>query len=295
MNLDNYQVFHTVAQQGQISKAAEKLYVSQSAVSQSVRQLEKDLDILLFDRTPKGVVLTYEGQLFYEQVDKGLAFFRKGQQILEEVKNLHRGEIAIAAGDSACSHYLLDKIEVHHNRYPDIKVHVYNKTSSGVVELLRQGVIDFGFVNTPIDSIEDIELTPVMDLQDCFVCASDYELDARKRYSLDALLSHPLIALEKGTNMRRYLEQIGLQNGCEIEPAYEVGSADLLLRFAAKGFGIAFVTKEFCSKEIDEGQIKVLRTSEKIKPRNIAMVTEKDRQLSKAAESFLKKLGIGTY
>lgn len=282
MTLDSYKVFHTVANEKQISRAAKTLFVTQSAVSQSIAQLESEIGCTLFERLPKGVRLTYEGQRFYNEINKGFLCFEKAEQEIEKLLKVDKGEIIIGAGDSVCSHYLLDQLAMFRHNYPDIVVHIYNKTSSQVIAMLDKGEIDIGFVNYPVQSEIDFDVLHVMDLEDGFVCSPSFGLDLDKNYSLNEIIEHPLVLLEEGTNMRRYFESITGSLGIDVSPSYEVGSADLLLSFAGKGFGIAFITKEFCKKAIDSGEVVLLKLNHNIPKRSIGMLTRKSKGMSVA-------------
>ncbi len=286
MKLDSLKVFHTVVKSGKLSIAADKLFITQSAVSQSISGLEEYLGITLFYRKPKGFVLSHEGELLFGYIDKGLREIEKGLLLVDDLKNIDKGEITIGTSDSVCTHYLLDKLDEFKQIHPNINIHIYNKTSSQVIGLLREGKIDFGFINMPIKLSSDIVNEHVMELHDCFIASHSMAFDFSKRYELSEVLKNPIIALEKGTNMRNYLELIGRKYELEIIPSYEVGSSDLLIRFAEKNFGIAFVTKEFTKKELDEGSVVEIDLYEVIDERYIDIVILKERKLSHAAHAF---------
>ena len=117
-NFELYKVFYHVVKEGQISKAAKKMFISQPAVSQSIKLLEENLGGKLFLRTPKGVVLTTEGRALYEYVEKAYGYFMSGEKRFKELKDLEGGEIRIGASDTLCSHYLLSYLEELHEKYP---------------------------------------------------------------------------------------------------------------------------------------------------------------------------------
>ncbi|MFI3237204.1 MAG: LysR family transcriptional regulator [Lachnospiraceae bacterium] len=286
MNLDNLKVFHTVANLGKLSLASKSLFVTQSAISQSIKNLEEQVGVRLFDRTSKGVILTKEGALLYKYVDAGMKQLETGMSMMEAQKNLNIGEISIGASDTVCTHYLLSLLDSYRELYPDIKIHIYNMTSAQVIDLLDTGKIEIGFVNMPIKLNYDVSSHHVMVLHDCFVCNKDIDIDITNEYNIKDLLDYPLITLEEGTNMRCLLENLGERIHIPISPSYEVGSSDLLLRFAEKKFGIAYVTREFCSKELEEGILTEIKTKEIIEARNIDLIIKKNRSLSYASKAL---------
>ena len=116
--LDYYRVFYETARFQSFSASAEHLYISQSAISQSIRQLEKDLGVQLFVRTRKGVSLTHEGQILFSKVESAINAIEQGESQLEKLRHLEAGEITIAAGDTITSYFLLDYLEKFHTLYP---------------------------------------------------------------------------------------------------------------------------------------------------------------------------------
>lgn len=288
-NFEHYKVFYHVAKEGQISKAAMKLFISQPAVSQSIKALEKNLGGKLFIRTPKGVVLTTEGKYLYEYVEKAYSYLSSGERKFKELQNLEGGEIRIGASDTLCSHYLLSYLEAFHKEHPKVKIHVYNKTTYEIIDLLKKGEVDLGFINLPIQLDSSLEVTSVETLQDCFICGSKYKDDLINPVSLENLSKYPLLLLEKGTSMRKFIDEIFIKNEIDCEPEFELGSIDLLVKFASAGFGVSFVTKNFVKGELEREEVFIVDTVEELPRRAIGMVKIVDRALTNAAENFYFK------
>ncbi|MCL2489083.1 MAG: LysR family transcriptional regulator, partial [Oscillospiraceae bacterium] len=141
-NWELYRIFVAVAREGNISRAAARLFVSQSAVSQSVKQLEQRLEVPLFHRTPKGVVLTREGETLYSYAVTATGLLESAGRALAEMTALRAGHIRIGASDTVCSLFLVDVLRRFHAEHPDITINVLNRTSDEAVELLRQGEVD---------------------------------------------------------------------------------------------------------------------------------------------------------
>lgn len=285
-NFEHYKVFYHVATEGQISKAAKKLFISQPAVSQSIRALEKSLGGKLFLRTSKGVSLTTEGQVLYDYVKNAYSFLISGERKFKELQDLEGGEIRIGASDTLCSHFLLPFLETFNRDNKKVKIHVYNKTTYEIIDLLKSGEVDLGFLNLPINDDKTLEITEVEKLQDTFICGKKYKDDLKKVVSLSDINNYPLVLLEKKTNMRKFLNQIYAQYNVEYEPEFELGSIDLLVKFAKSGFGLSFVTKNFVKEELDKKEIFEVKIKEDIPSRAIGMTKVKDRPLSHAAKEF---------
>lgn len=288
-NFELYKVFYHVAKEGQISKAAKKMFISQPAVSQSIKLLEKNLEGQLFFRTPKGVVLTPEGKSLFDYVEKAYGYLISGERKFRELKNLEGGEIRIGASDTLCSHYLLNYLEEFHKEFPKVKIHVFNKTTYEIIDLLKSGEVDLGFINLPILNDPVLDVLNVETLEDCFICGEKYKNKLNKVHSLKEISNYPLVLLEKKTSMRKFLDQLFIRNDVSYEPEFELGSIDLLVKFAKVGFGVSFVTKNFVLKELNNKEVFLIKTDIEIQKRGIGMIKIKGRTLSNISQQFYVK------
>jgi LysR family cyn operon transcriptional activator len=230
-NLEWYRVFYFAAKTGSLTKAAEALFISQPAVTYSIKQLEESLGGQLFFRTTKGVTLTVEGQALFSYIEPAYNFIINGERKLAEMHQLMEGEIKIGAGDTLCKHYLLPYLEVFHETYPDIKIQVTNRTTLETIQLLKEGKLDFGIVNLPVEDIK-LNIIQSMQIEDCFIVGEKYKALAENPHSLEQLSSYPLMLLERGTSTRSNLDRFANQLGVSLKPEIELGSIDLLIEFA---------------------------------------------------------------
>ena len=162
VKLDLYKIFWQVAKSESFSKAAKSLYMTQPAISQSIMQLENELDIRLFNRTPKGVTLTEEGKNLFEYVNSAIKLIDAGKEKILEYKNLSVGELKIGVGDTISRYFLLPYLERFHNEYPNIKFKIINGTTFELCSILKTGQIDIAICNFPIkdSSLEMIKILP---------------------------------------------------------------------------------------------------------------------------------------
>jgi DNA-binding transcriptional LysR family regulator len=288
-NLEGYRAFLAVAQSGSFSKAAEKLGVTQPAVSHAVRRLEERLGGPLFYRTPAGVRLTNEGEMLYKFVSQGFHFLENGERKIAEMRNLVAGEVKIGAGDTLCRHYLLPHLEAFHREHPGVKIQVTNRTTRETVALLKEGKIDFGIVNLPVRD-NQLLIRESIPLHDCFVAGEAFRELAERTLTWQELVRHPLILLEQGSNIRSCIDRFAKGQGVDIRPEFELGSIDLLVQFARIGLGIACVIREFVAEELARGTLHEIRLDVPLPPRRVGLVTLKDVPLSAAASRFLEKL-----
>ncbi|MFD0869837.1 HTH-type transcriptional activator CmpR [Chlamydia abortus] len=289
-NMEWYRAFYFTAITGSLSKAAEELFITQPAVSYSIKQLETRLGGRLFFRTPKGVKLTAEGEVLFKYIEQAYHFIMTGEKQIAAMHNLLSGEIKIGASDTLCKYYLLPYVEAFHQNHPDIKIKVTNRTSRESIELLKRGKVDLAVVNLPLED-KQVTIRESLELQDCFVAGSSYrELAESGPVSLDTLLSHPIIMLEQGSSIRRYIDRYAEENGKEIYPEIELGSIDLLTQFARIGLGIACVIRNFVEEELRRGELLEIRLKKPIPPRKIGIAVLKEVPLSSAGQTFMDML-----
>lgn len=285
VKLESYRVFKEVAEVGNITAAAQALYISQSAVSQSIKQLENDLQTRLFSRNSRGVTLTAEGRMLYEYVRSAMGLLETGEEKLSQTRELQMGQLTIGASDTVTSQFLLPYLDTFHKRHPAIHIQIVSGRSHKVLGLLRSGKVDIAFASTPADDA-GLRIYPCFDTHAIFVAGAEYPCDFRHVYTLEEIAAFPLILLERKASSRLYLERFFLQNGLKLNPEIELGARSLLVDLAAIGFGVAGVTEEFVRKELDSGRLKKLKTSFEIPARSVDMCLLSDVPQSAAAERF---------
>ncbi|EON71057.1 LysR family transcriptional regulator [Lysinibacillus sphaericus] len=287
--LDLYRVFSVVAKNNSFSSAARDLYMTQPAVSQAMMQLEKELGTRLFNRTPKGVTLTTEGSLLYEYTNSALGLLDAGEEKLLEFKNLTTGQLKIGVGDTISRFFLMPYLEAFHTMYPNIKLQMFNGTTSEICNYIKSGEADVGLCNFPIED-PTLQLSFCTEVQDIFVCGEKYRTLEKKSISYEDLMKFPLIFLEKKSNSRKYVENYLFAKGIQIAPEFELGSHDLVLEFARSNLGIACVTKEFSKDYLQRGLLYELTLKESIPKRSIGMCYLKSVPLSRAATKFVEMI-----
>lgn len=290
IDLELYKVFREVARSGNISRAAEKLFVSQSAVSQAIMQLESKIGGKLFDRGVRGVKLTVEGNVLFSHIDDAIALIENAQAKFVDMKEIKSGNIKIGASDTTCSLFLLPILEKFNRKHPDIQITVTNRITQESIELLKQAAVDIAFVNLPIENDASLDITPVKTIQDCFVAGEKYEYLARKTMKLSDLKKYPILTLEKASNSRKQMDIFLAGKGIELQPAIELGSLGLLSGFAKIGLGVAATIKEDVQDMLDRHELYELKFNEGLPKRHIGLVRLKNVNLSFAAKAFIEEM-----
>lgn len=287
--LDLYKVFCEVAKCESFSKGAKALYMTQPAVSQAIMQLEEELEIRLFTRTPRGVTLTNEGKLLFEYANSAINLINVGEKKLLESKNLMLGDLKIGVGDTISRYFLLPYLEKFHNEYPNIKLKIVNKTTLELCPMLKSGEIDIAICNFPIEDTS-LEIKKCIDVQDIFVCGDNYKNTLSMPLSFEEISNLPLILLDSKSNSRRYVEKYILSKGVKITSEIELGSHDLLLEFAKINLGVACVIKEFSQEYLEKGILHEVQMVEAVPKRSIGYCFSKSVSLSPASKKFVEIL-----
>lgn len=285
VKLELYRVFKEVAEAGNITAAAQTLFISQSAVSQSIKQLEAELQTRLFARNSRGVTLTADGRMLYEYVRSAMGLLETGEEKLSQSRDLQMGHLTIGASDTVTSQFLLPYLDRFHRQYPAIHIQIISGRSHKVLGLLQSGKVDIAFASTPQEGAS-LETFPCLATHSIFVAGAEYPCDFDHVYSLEEIARFPLILLERKASSRLYLEKYFLQNGLHLHPEIELGARSLLVDLAAIGFGVAGVTEEFVRRELDSGRLRKLRTSFDIPARGVDLCVLRDVPLTSAAQRF---------
>ena len=289
VNLDLYRVFYTVAKCGSLTRAAEELYISQPAVSQSIKQLEIQLGISLFKRTHRGMELSeHGGKLIFKEVERALELFNEAESRIEQMKTDATGTIRIGASDTIFEYFLADKIVDYHEKFPAVKIELMADFTPDTIEKLKANRCDIAFVNLPIEIDQDLRLDEnCMRLHDIFIAGEKFEELSVSVLSLEQLKKYPLITMDKNTVAYRSLCSFFASLGMEMEPAIEVGSWDLMKRLVAKGMGIGVIPKEYAQRELNSGELFEVRTDPVLPVRSVGMLLSKNQPVSYALHSFI--------
>ena len=287
INYELYKVFYHVAKSLSFSEAAETLFISQSAVSQSIKTLEKRLNQTLFIRSTKRVALTKEGELLLKHVEPAINLISRGEnQLCADPKS--GIQLRIGASDTICRYYLVPYLNNFHNQYPNIHIKVTNGTSLQCAKLLERNEVDVIVTNSPNSGLNNMmQIIPVKEFRDIFIARNDLFPFSDRTITLQELQQYPILMLEKRATTSMFLHNLFLENSLDLVPAIELSSNDLLIDLAKIGLGIAFIP-DFCVKDLDE--LTIIQTTQEIPSRKLVAAYNNDIPLSDAAQFFIDSL-----
>lgn len=285
INYELYKVFYHVASTLSFSEASKQLYISQSAVSQSIKALEKKLDQTLFIRSTKRVQLTPEGEILLRHVEPAMNLIKRGETQLIDATSTG-GQIRIGASDTICRYFLVPYLERFHKDFPNAHIKVTNQTSIKCVELLESGQVDFIVINYPNSHLSNLySMKKIAKFQDVFVANDSFSELRDRKMSFKEMQKYPILMLEKHTTTSEFLHSLFQQHELDLVPEIELTSNDLLLDLAKIGLGIAFVP-DFCIPKYSDELFRV-EMEEELPIRELAIVYNNRVPVSKATTEFL--------
>ncbi len=287
INYELYKVFYQVAKSLSFSDAADTLFISQSAVSQSIKTLEKRLNQTLFIRSTKRVALTKEGELLLKHIEPAINLISRGEnQLCADPKS--GVQLRIGASDTICRYYLVPFLNNFHKKYPSIHIKVTNATSLQCAKLLERNEVDIIVTNSPNPALNNMmQIVPVKEFHDIFIANKEAFPLTDRQITLKELQQYPILMLDKRSTTSIYLHNLFLENSLDLVPAIELSSNDLLIDLAKIGLGIAFIP-DFCVKELED--LAIISITQDIPARLLVAAYNNDIPISDAAKYFIDSL-----
>lgn len=299
-SLNLYHIFYTVAQCGNISAAARKLYISQPAVSKSISRLEESFSSPLLVRSSRGVTLTENGRLLYKQLETAFQAIRQGEEMISRNDLLGAGSLSIGVSATLCKYVLLPYLQGYIAENPYVKISLSCQSTHETITALENGALELGLVGES-ERLEGSRLIflPIREIHDIFVCSPDYLRKLHTRPAEDIqqeiLTQGTFLLLNKDNVTRQYIDRHMLLQGISVEHKIEVSTLDLLIDFARIGLGIACVIGEFVRDELQKGSLMECSIREPIPPRRIGFAYPRSARPSAAMSAFLARLAPGSF
>ena len=287
-NLSSYRIFYTVANTGNISKAAKELYISQPAISKSIQKLEESVGCKLFSRSSRGVVLTDEGKLLYEHVSEAFETLTMGEEKLKRSIELGVGHLKIGVSSTLCKYLLLPYLKEFIRQNPHISISISCQSTNDTFKLLEDNKIDIGLIGKP-ENLKNIHFDFLEEIEDIFVAAKDYlrNLKARGIQKDHILQSSTLMLLDKNNMTRQYIDDYLQENQIIIKDSIDISDMDLLIDFARIGVGVACVIKNFVREDLENGTLMEIPLGFPIHKREVGFAYKTTTKPSKSLAEFI--------
>lgn len=286
MDFDQLQTFLEVARHASFSRAAEKRFRTQPAISSQIRALEDEVGAKLFDRSGGKVSLTAAGKAFQKYVQETLDARKAILTSLAEMEHVPRGAITVGANEGTCLHILPEVFADFKKQYPDVSVNIKRADYARILESVTDNSVDFGVVSLPV---KDSRLTVVPIHQDelIIIAPLQHPLKRMKSVPVADLVKFPMV-LPKAGHTRDALEELFRERGLKPNYSMELDSSELLKRFVAAGVGIGFIARSNVQEDVRAGVLVAIPIADAQIRRDLALVFRKDKALSRAALAFIE-------
>ena len=288
-NLHLYYIFYTVALHKNISGAAKELFISQPAISKAISKLEQNLETKLFTRSSRGVTLTFEGELLFEQVKKAFLSIKYWEQQLKKAADLGISTLSIGVSTTLCKYVLLPYLKQFIKENPHIKVSIVCKSSLETIAAIEKGILDIGIVGIPANH-GNLVYTPIAEIQDTFIATQTYLKNLKIREGTDKnhlFQNATFMMLNKENMSRKFIDSYLSKNQIEIGNIIEVDTMDLLIDFAKIDLGIACVIKNFVEEDLKQGTLVEIPLKHAVSKRKIGFVYENSEHVTDSMKHFI--------
>jgi DNA-binding transcriptional LysR family regulator len=291
MQIENFKIFADLVETKSFSKSAKLNGITQSAVSQQARAMERHFKTLLIDRSQKQFQLTREGQRVYDSAKEILHTYDKLLSELQEMKKVISGTIRISTIYSIGLHELPAYIKKFLHDYPSVNVRVEYRRSNLVYEDILHNAVDFGLVAFPVKQ-RQIEAIPFRDDHLVLICHPGHPLAKGGDIDLKQLAGQKFIGFDPDIPTRKAVDQIFRDHKLEIEPVMEFDNIETVKRAVEIDHGIAIVPQATVQQEVKQGTLIAVHFKGKDFTRPLAILHRKGRVLTPAMKKFIETLGV---
>jgi len=291
VDFDQLTTFLEVAKLGNFSRAGDKVFRSQSAVSAQIRQLEQEYGTRLLDRSGKRVTLTPAGEVLFEYANRLLALRGESQRAVADQDRTPRGVLAIGANEATCLYVLPETFGEYRRRYSDVQISIYRNFSHKILERLQDGLIDVGIVTMPVKA-PSLVVKRIFHDRLMLMTSPNHPLTRLDAVPVEAMVDHPII-LPKAGHTRKTMDKLLRPYQPHVRIAMELPSIAMIKAFVASGMGISLISESFARKECRAGDLRLIPLADANLSRELALVYHQDRTLPRSAVAFIEMVQSG--
>lgn len=289
MHIENFKIFSDLVESQSFSRAAKLNGVTQSAVSQQLRAMEKHFAVLIVDRSQKQFRLTREGQKLYESAKEILHRYEKLVSDLQEMKKVISGTIHISTIYSIGLHELPPYITRFLKEYPSVNVRVEYRRSNLVYEDILHNSVDLGLIAFPT-KMRQLEVIPFLEDQLVMICNPDHPFGKRKSIEIKDMAEEKFIGFDQDIPTRKATDQMFRDNKVDLEPVMEFDNIETVKRAVEINAGISIVPSATVRQEMKQGLLKAITIKGSNVTRPLAIIHRKGRVLTPAMKKFIATL-----
>src|ERR1700756_4356911 len=285
MDFDQLATFVYVAKLKSFSRAGQKVFRSQSAVSAQIRQLEQAYHARLLDRSAKSVELTPAGEVLYEYAEKLLRLRDESVQVVADRGNVVQGPVVFGANEATCLYLLPDIFAEFQRRFPLVHISIYRNFSHKILQRIEDGSIDIGIVTLPAKS-PNLKVHHIHRDRLRFMVSTRNPLAHRTKIPLEEVAGQPLIFPRTGYT-RQVLDKLFRPYRARLRVVMELPSIGMIKRFVAADAGVSIISENFAKDQVKAGDVKLLNVEGVDIWRELGLIYRRDRSLPRAAQALI--------
>jgi DNA-binding transcriptional LysR family regulator len=285
MDFDQLATFVYVAKLKSFSRAGQKVFRSQSAVSAQIRQLEQAYRAKLLDRSAKSVELTPAGEVLFEYAEKLLRLRDESVQGVADRGDIVQGRVVFGANEATCLYLLPDIFAEFQRKYPLVHVSIYRNFSHKILQRVEDGTVDVGIVTLPTKS-PNLKVHHIYKDRMRFMVSAKNALAHRGKVTLDEVAAQPQIFPRTGYT-RQVLDKLFRPYRSRIQVTMELPSIGMIKRFVAADVGVSLISESFAKDQVKAGEVKLLNVEGVELFRELGLVYRRDRSLPRAAQALI--------
>jgi DNA-binding transcriptional LysR family regulator len=285
MDFDQLTTFMQVAKLGSFSRAGQKVFRSQSAVSAQIRQLEQEYGDKLLDRSGKDVRLTPAGRVLFGYAERLLGLRDESLLAVADQGVTPRGTLVIGANEATCLYVLPDVFAEYCRLYPGVQISIYRNFSYKIIEKLENGSIDVGIVTLPVKS-PSLKTHSIFRDQLMLMVNPQHPLAKHKVASVSEIAKHPLLVPKTGYT-RQLMDKLFRPYNSSLQVRMELPSIGMIKSFVAAGLGVSLISSSFAREEVFAGTVRLIALQDVEIWRELGLAYRRDRTLTRASSTFI--------
>jgi len=285
MDFDQLLTFVYVAKLKSFSRAGQKVFRSQSAVSAQIRQLEQAYRAKLLDRSAKSVELTPAGEVLFEYAEKLLRLRHESVQLVADRGHVVQGPVVFGANEATCLYLLPDIFAEFQRKYPQVHISIYRNFSHKILQRVEDGSVDVGIVTLPLKSA-NLKVHHIYKDRLRLLVSAKNPLAGRAKVTLEEVASQPLIFPRTGYT-RQVLDKLFRPYRARVHVAMELPSIGMIKCFVGADAGVSFISESFAKDQVKAGEVKLLTVEDVDLWRELGLVYRRDRSLPRAAQALI--------
>ncbi|WLF70563.1 LysR family transcriptional regulator [Clostridium septicum] len=290
MNFRKLKIFYETATCLNMTKVAKNMYISQPSISQSINELETELEVKLFDRIGKKIYLTHEGEVFLNYTRRILNLYDEGTKTLKDFNSNIKGKITIGASTTIGIYILPEIIKEFSSEFKDIEISLIIENTEHIEKLILENKIDFAYIEGSIES-DEISAEKIWEDELVFICGKNHKFKGRKVVLGKELADEKFIMREKGSGTRENVENFLKNKRVPCKIFLELGNTEAIKRTVEANLGIGGISLITIQEKLKTGDLNAFRLKEGVIKRDLLFIMHKDKFISNNMKKFIEFAG----